>query len=448
MNGYHADTGPKPIDANIAAPAYGGIANELYHIGTKTLRIDITPDTNADLFACYNDLTVVPESVGGSWWQWDTPITTPDPSATLPPALPLVSQDFSSIINHAYTLSGKMTNSGRSPNNTMTGSLTLYETEFGKQSVPLEAKTFVIEPGAQQAIVFSPITKNWGWIIPGVWAENQSEPRSKRFGYEVVFTMSDSYGNYYSDARSFKVNIDVSVSSEKRAYGNGALGVLGVGIIAAIFTFGAGLSAATAIAAGLGRKAQDPPEPDGLYNIEVPVQLIDILPKEKMVTPFVELGNLLNSMYHTLIIMDALAITHNRILGALIAKNQKALKRQRTIYSKTERMLQSYVKRVSESAHATLFSLKSNKNFRQNSIREKLLLLQFQGMSSEAGKTLTENGYPQQDLLKFIDNINTPEMVEFAQSINQIFTLLALSFGMIGREIARQKENLLKQTLP
>lgn len=447
QKGYHADTGTTPINATIGAPPFGGTANELYHFGTKTLRVDITPDTNADLFACYDDLTVVPENVGISWWQWDTPITTPDPSASLAPGIPLVSQDYSSIINHPYTLSGRIVNMGRSQNNFMSGSLVLFETEMGKAPVPIQSAVFFIGPGASQAIAFNSITKNWGWIVPGVWAENQSQPRRKTFVYEVVFTMFDSFGNNYPQTTSFKININVSVTSEKRAYGNGALGVLGAGILVAIFGYGIGLSAAIAIAAGLGRKAQDPPEPDGLFKIETKTRLINIIPKEKMVEPFVELSNLLNSMYKVLILMDTLGVTYNRMLGASIAKNAKAFKMQRALYSKTEKILQTHIRNVSEFSHSSLFFLKSNKNFSQDSIREKLLLFQYQGLSGEIAQTLLNAGYPDPELQKFIDNINTPEIVEFAQNINHVFTLLASSFGTIGRAVAREKKNVLRMKL-
>lgn len=440
QNGIYQDTGP--VNALIASPPFGGTANQLYHFGTKTLRIEVTPDNQADLFASYNELNVVPENVGPGWWEWDDPSTTPDPSATVAPAIPLVSRDFSSIINHAFTLSGKIINKGQSQNNTMYGSLVLYETSGEGRAIPLEEQVFMIGPGAQQAVVFNPIKKNWGWIIPGIWVENPSEPQSKRFSYEIVFTLFDSFGNIYPPVNSAKVNINVTVTDHKRAYGNGAMGVLAAGLILAIFSFGAGLSAATAIAAGLGTRAQDPPEPDGLYKQTCELNLVDLIGDNTNEKKIANISKMLNSMYHALIVLDHLAITYNRWLSANMVEDSKAAGLQLTAFKESEKLLQSTIRKVTAHIQATLNEMKSDPRFNWEKLRQKILLIQYQGLHSESAQQLISAGYSKDELTAFIKNINYPQMVELSQDINQVFTLLAICFGKIGSAVSSEKNKL------
>src|SRR5688572_16575853 len=115
-----------------------------------------------------------------------------------------------------------------------------------------------------------------GWPRQGWPSSSQNRSgfcrrrRSAPFVYGIQYTITDPFGNAYPETRApGDLRILVEVTDEKRGYLSGALAALGVGILAAIFSFGAGLSAGQALAAGLGKKAQDPPAPDSRYRDRV-----------------------------------------------------------------------------------------------------------------------------------------------------------------------------------
>jgi hypothetical protein len=444
ITGHSVDSGY--IQAIIEAPDSGGTANDLYKIGAKTLRLDVISKNSSDVLSDFHDLNVIPENVNEGWWQWTNIITTPDPSASLPPPTFLVSKPYSSIINHPFTLIGRMVNLGKSPNNTMTGTVTLLETTYPSgPTVELESRTFTIGPGAHQEIVFIPITRNWGWIIPGIWVENLTEPREKLFSYSVRFSMSDSFGNFYAEKISFISTIHVSVSNEKRGYGSGALGVLGAGIIAAIFTFGAALSVATAVAAGLGKKAQDPPEPDPHYKEKVDIQLIDNIDEKIEDDRFTEFIKVLRLGDQALSIIDNLGIIYNRLLGARQQRDIRAVNLQMESYKQAEELFQKKIRNIIEASLDVVNSMHGKPEFSRKILREKILRWQRQGLSPEVSKNLMSQGCSQEILSQFTNAIQEPSIVEFAQDINQVFTLIGWSFAMIGREVHREALKLFRK---
>ena len=121
----------------------------------------------------------------------------------------------------------------------------------------------------------------------------------------VQCSFTDSYNNNYEPPPFGSILIGISVSDEKRAYANGAISVLAIGLVAAIFSFGAGLSAAQAIAGGLGNRALDPPFPDPRFQQTV------ALPVAKELPPIHDrvLGDVLGVLYaaeHILLLLEVL----------------------------------------------------------------------------------------------------------------------------------------------
>jgi len=440
---FIADTGFQ--HANIEVPDSGGTANDLYHIGTKTLRLDVSADKSSDVFSDTVDLRVVPEYVHGGWWEWGGISGTADPSAPQAPNLPFETHhDF--VINHPFTLAGRIVNHSKSPNATMTGSLTLLETAFlSNQTLEVESRTFTIAPGGYQEIVFAPITKNWGWLIPGAWIENPKESRVKTFDYTVRFSLADPYGNFYPETLSNGVAISISVSDEKRGYASGALAALGAAIISAIFTFGAGLSAGQAIAAGLGKKALDPPEPDQRFRHPVDVRSNELANDVTGDPRFPEFRRVLRFAERAVALLDALGEIHARLLGARTAHDRKAISLQGESYRAAEHSLQATVRELIDSTASTVTTLQADPEFDRESLRAKILAWQRNGLPPDVRRRLTDGGCTEETLAQMMLAVQEPAVALLAQDVGQVLSLLAWSLGLVAREVNREAPKLLSE---
>lgn len=265
----------------IAPLPAGGAGNELYKIGMTALRLEVTVDKTGAVFSCENDLQVVPDILAS--WEWLSAQGVEDSSAPTVPRIPLMPQRYYFVINHEYRLLGRLSIVGN-PNESPSGLLTLIETPFGSSDETIVETTLLPStPGGHLDFLFQPIKKNWTWLIGGIWVMNPNESQSKTFNYHVRLDLVDAYGNVYPtiylNTLQFVQPITVSVSDEKRNYANGALAALAVGLILGIFSFGAGAAAGQAIAAGLGVKALDPPEPDSRFKRAVSLPKREVLPK-------------------------------------------------------------------------------------------------------------------------------------------------------------------------
>jgi hypothetical protein len=439
-----SDTGLQ--QATILAPGSGGVANELYAIGTKTLRLDVSSDKTVDVFWTTADLAVMPENVNGGWWEWTNAISTPDPSTPLPWKPPLQGPSYSSVINHPFTLIGRVVNRAQNRNATMTGSAVLLETTYpGGAPTELESASFTVAPGGQQEIVFNPITRNWGWLIPGIWVHNFGEPKVKTLDYTVRLSMSDPFANSYHDVVSVGLRMQVSVSAEKKGYASGALATLAVGIVAAIFSFGAGLSAAQAVAGGLGKKAQDPPEPDARFRERVDFQSWPETAPAAEDTRFSECLAVLGLASRAVFLIDALGTIENRMLGALLAEDNRAGAIQAESYRQAERLLQRTIRRLMVLAQTAGKALASRPEFAPEVIGTNIREWQRGGVPRDVRAALTEQGCTDEAVATVMSAIDHPTAASLATEVGQSFGLLQWSFAMIGREVRRETVALLRR---
>ena len=120
-------------------------------------------------------------------------------------------------------------------------------------------------PGEHRQIAFTPITKDWAWILPHVWV--QSGPTTRVFAYLVRASSVDEFGNHLGPVDAATVTMQVDVPGSKINWLIAALAALiaaGVAGIAALLwpPAAAAASALALLAEGSGAAAQDPPEPD------------------------------------------------------------------------------------------------------------------------------------------------------------------------------------------
>ena len=368
---------------------------------------------------------------------------TPDTSAPVVPAIPFLPR-YDLLINHAYKPSGRMNNHVANPNVTITGTLTLLERPYGStDTVEVETAGFTIGPSGQSDFLFGPITKNWTWLISGIWVRNFSEPLSKSFVYSVRFAFTDSYGNAYSSKESPRtLLIEVSVSDEKRGYADGALGVLAVGLIAAIFTFGAGLSAAQAIAGGLGSKALDPPTPDSRFRSRVVVQESP-LPRTVRDERFATVMTLLTAAERAFTLIQALGDIQNRMLGARENGDRTAIELQRTTYQETERALlqtvESLIRLRTEAVEAVQRVPEFNRDVLEGTLRE----WQRRGIPRDTRQRLVEDGCTDQTLAELALAVQEPALIEIAHDLPQCLNLMTHSVALATRELHKRTRDVL-----
>jgi hypothetical protein len=436
---YLSDTGDQR--AFIQAPDSGGTANDLYRVGAKRLRLDISSSKTATIFSATWDLDVR-QSTAGALWDWEDPPGTEPTTGVLPNIV-----EHKVVINHPFTLIGRVRSAARNPNVTITGSVTLLESE-GRQlpvllggtgaaagGTPLESVAFTVSPNGQQEVTFAPLKKNWTWLLPYIWVFNFSEPRQKTFTYAVRIVAADSYGNAYGESVSEPLFIDVSVSDEKKGYADGALAALGVGVVVAIFTFGGGLVQAQAIANGLGDKALDPPEPDPRYRerVKLPPNLTTKGAREER--RFRELAQFLTFAQRAVGLLDALGEIHGRMLGARRAGDTKALNLQIDDYVKADQTLQETASKLVQSMRTAVESLQRNPDFAYDALATKISALQRRGVSPDVRSQLTEQGCSEEALTLVSRALQDPSVVALARDVRQLLGVLAWSMAIAIRRL-------------
>ncbi|HTG34959.1 MAG TPA: hypothetical protein VLB76_18740 [Thermoanaerobaculia bacterium] len=427
----------------IAPPANGGVANDLYHIGNNTLRLEVTSNVTGVVFSITADLQVMPDQIAG--WAWLGAEGTADTSAPSVPAAPFFPR-FDFLINHGFKLSGRMSNSAHNPNIVITGSLRLVETPFATaDAIDVESQTLTIAPGGHTDLLFAEIKKNWTWLISGIWVRNFGEPLAKSFVYSVRFSFSDSYNNFYDDIVSpLTLMVTVSVSDEKRGYADGALAALGVGLILAIFSFGAGLSAAQAIAGGLGDKALDPPEPDARYRarVDIPGR---ISPKPAADPRFTEVMHALEAAERAAMLFDALGDIHNRLLGARLVDDREAVQMQRASYQEAESELRSTVEALMTTAARAVVSVRQHADFTPDTLEARLRAWQRAGIPSDVRSRLGQEGASDETIAGLSRTVQDSTVVALAQDLSQTLSLMAYSIARAARELHARSDQVLGQ---
>lgn len=321
-------TGDQTLTIPSLAP--GGLVDTIYSIGEHPLRLEVTSVDDGSVFTAVGVLEVVAGLT--PVWSWDPPDGTTDTS--LPPPQQIFGRPkYNLLINHDYRLLGSLDFDDAVPVPpivSITGVMELWELRpNGSEPVKIETKPFQLVPGQQYPQVFDEkFKKNWSWLIPGVWIINPYETMDKLFSYTVMASYSDSYQNFYPDRLvSLPLDINIGVDDAKRGFANGALAALAIGLVAAIFSFGAGAALGSALAAGLGVKALDPPEPDSRYSRAVadPRQLR----QESDGSDFGAIAALLNDVGYLFALIEAVDDTLNRLLGAESARDRHAADLQR-----------------------------------------------------------------------------------------------------------------------
>jgi hypothetical protein len=360
VNSIIGRTGPQP--ATIVAPANRALADQLYRIGTKDLEIEVTASAGAERgpFREPWPLTVVPELVNASWFEWSAPRRGNG----------FAQKDW----KESYQVAGTLKN--QSMFSRMTASVTLYENEQGSTSRTARGTqtTPALNPlGAADVTFEPPIEQDWLWLVPGIWTP--IKPLFKFFVYTVSFTLSDEYGNAYSGVEKNDLVVDVHVPKQKidLATSAAAFAGAGLGLIAASIAFawfppvagalaGAG-GALLGVAGGLGGAALDPPVPDPRYRepVEVkPTELPTVPDEDAAAQAAYRVAALAADIVGCL---DALSIIEGRILGAEQACDEEAGARQRAAKRETLARLDGDAKQIWATIDACLKAFDAKEKF-------------------------------------------------------------------------------------
>ena len=440
--GGYLDTGLQ--QATILPPPDGGTASALYRFGSHQLRLDVLPDGVQGVLTTYADLLVVPESQP-ALWSWTQLSGTVDPSASLPPNIPLLAQYTDFVINHPYTLSGRLRNNCVSPDTNLTGTATLYELHHDTgETVEVESQPFNIGPQGDSEITFRPITENWTWLIPGLWTRNPVETLTKTFTYTVRFTASDQYGNFYAESPpSIAAIVTVSVSGSKLALQQAALGVLAAGVLAGIFSFGAALGPAMAAAGGLGKAAMDPPGPDPRYREAVPLPWAAPDQAETGGGQFAALVQVLNHVGRIEAILEAMGITHGRLLAARLADDHEAIDLQRQTYRNAVGLLLEAAGGMVGSLSDLEASWRDDPDLQFDAVRQRVRALQLGGLPPAAREQLQDQGVPDESMSALVAAVRDDTVAALATDVQLLFRHLAWAFALLAAEVQRETPAIL-----
>jgi hypothetical protein len=419
----------------IILPPIEPLSNQLYQIGNQTLRLEVTSKETGQVFVARGDLVVQGNQLIS--WDWSSAQGTVDTSNQSVTALPLTKRyDF--IINHAYQLLGRISNASSNRNVTLMGSVAILETPFGSStSTQLQTFVFSVGPGAHEDFESSSITKNWTWLIPGVWVQNPQQPLEKTFTYAVKIAYFDNYGNVYPDVITLNnLVIDVTVSDNKRYYADGALAALAAGLISGIFTFGVGTAVFGAVAAGLGVQALDPPIPDSRYR--EPVAVPEVNSKVAISDMrFADVIGFASAIRSVVDLVDALGDIQNRLLGARNAKDRAAIRLQRDTYLAAIKIYRRVVKKIAASAEIAVISVKKENAFDRTSVELTIRRWQRSGIPAGTREALHEQGCSLEILSAFEAALNDVTVTTLAQDFSQTISLLAYSVIASARLILK-----------
>jgi hypothetical protein len=418
-------------------------SNQLYQLGQVALRVEITSKKTGEVFVNTNNLDVVAAQLVGWVWTGAQGTVDTDSGLATPPPLTL---EYNFIINHPYQLLGRVTNIATNRGVSVAGTVTILETsEDFSTTTEVQVFPFALQAtGATENFESMNITKNWTWIIPGVWVQNPEEPLSKWFNYSVRVSYSDSFANVYPDVVLGQyLSLDILVTAAKKDYGIGALAALAAGAIAGIFSFGIGTAIGQALAAGLGVQAMDPPQPDPRFREAV------IPPNEqagKITTDdrFPALLSFLNSLNTAVETIDALGDIRNRLLGASIAKDRTGIKLQRDSYASATRLLHTIGTRIAAEAATAIDSVKNDKRFNSSSLEQTIRRWQRGGIPTVVRQTLLEQGCTVECMRSLELALNNPTVSALAPNFTRTLELLSFHMLMAISSVERQASSVMR----
>jgi hypothetical protein len=190
---------------------------------------------------------------------------------------------------------------------------------------PVRMTMLTLAPGETRAVSFLPFLKDWRWIQDGLWIAIDTVVRG--FTYDVRFTATDEFGNFYPEAVSAAIRVEVEVSGEKISQQQAAAGTMifaGVLAVAGLFwpPSAAAASIFVGVAAGLGAAAKDPPEPDP--NFQKRVKMTMPKPPDELKGAGVEQFRVwLEAAQRIAVRRQGMFLIEAKILGAMKAKNKR-----------------------------------------------------------------------------------------------------------------------------
>ncbi len=288
------------------------------------------------------------------------------------------------------------------------------------------------------------ITKNWTWIIPGVWIQNPEQPLSKWFNYSVRVSYSDSYANVYPDiVLGQYLSLDILVTAAKKDYGIGAVAALAAGLIVGIFSFGIGTAVGTALAAGLGVQAMDPPQPDPRFreHVQIPEEQTESTTVDERFPAFISFLNAVNSAVETI---DALGDIRNRLLGARLAKDKAGIKLQRESYGSAIRVLHNFGVRIASQTESAVNFVKNDKRFNSSALEQTIRRWQRGGIPTSVRHTLLEQGCTIECMRSLELALNDPIVSSLAANFTKALQALSFHVLMALSSVKRQAPSLMK----
>jgi hypothetical protein len=412
-------------------PPYSPLGENLYAFGQHTLRLEIT--TNGRDRGPYTDneiLTVVPESVSQSWWQWQGDL------------LQGVAWKAS------YTLAGTCVNKSQFVR--MQFTVELDETDGNGNTKSYGDFSVEVEKQQSSPLTFPPITQAWPWLIQGLWApEDQT---GKEFFYTANITLQDSYGNQYPPVNSSTLEVVVNVSDTKLGEAQAAFSsnasAIALGIASAFFWWLAPAAAAATIAAAvLGEEALDPPEPSPYYLEQVePVPFVwsEELSKSDKLIEFRAYFDVLGELLGDLI---ALGEIEARLLGAQASRSKQGIELQVVSYRQIVQQMEGKARTLAELAESAMQSTELRQEFSSQEIKA-FIARNKPASSVQITRHLEKVGFDQTTLETVKEVIASPKLRELMLSLEgftRLFPMTSLRMIQLIRIIQSASEKTLRR---
>jgi hypothetical protein len=221
--------------------------------------------------------------------------------------------------------------------------------------------------------------------------------------------------------------IAVGVDDEKKGFGDGALAALATGLVIAIFSFGIGASVGAAVAAGLGAKALDPPEPDPRYARLTPVPKRTVRIKGQDACS--KLAEFLTDCQHLLDLIHTLDTTINRILGARMMRDLPSDHRQVEALGTISHALSGALADAAEAARLAVAACKNDSRFDADALEPILRSWQASGLPRATVQALVADGVSDEAIAALTASLKHEEVPAAARDVT-------VSVGRVAAAIA------------
>ncbi len=410
------------------------LGKELYKIGTKTLHLVLTGSGKDNgPYTSEDDLTVTPEPVDSTWWEWTAPV-------------PFKGVEW----KRGYSLAGKFINRSQWSKMDLRAPLSELEVWAKKtRQVPNSIETLdKVAPNSEGPVIFPEIKQTWDWLAPVVWV--LFGPTVKRFNYTTRFTLTDDYDNGYSGDSDSLIGV-VSVSDLKLAAAIGAFVHMVAAAelaVAAIFWPPAWQGAATAVTAAnaLGAVALDPPEADPRYLKTVRLRTPRV---PKALVADKQLAALWYMLELTQRILEAhktLTQIHRRLIGARVADNRKAVRMQTNSYRSVLAYMKQSAAKLPKAAAVAVRATRTEKLFATTRLRKHLRIWQRRGIPVGVARQAAHAGVSNAVLRQLEKAVRNPVLSKQAASgIEANLGLAAVVLELFAREVQLKAKAILAE---